>query len=1034
MDSERLKQIEKIYHAALEIPPDQREIFFREHCGADENLRREVESLLSFENTFDSFIDTPPESLAAEIFAEKKTSNIIGKQINRYKILSLLGKGGMGAVYLAKDTVLGRNVAVKLLSNEFASDLSGFNRFFREAKSASALNHPNILTVHEIGKLDGTHYIVTEFIKGKTLLRYLADEKPTLQKVVEIAAQIASALTAAHEAGIIHRDIKPDNVMVRDDGIVKVLDFGIAKLTDTNNSAEIEPEAETQAKPETMPGMIVGTPRYMSPEQARGQKVDLRTDIFSFGVLLYEMISGKPPFYGETNMDIIGSILKDEPVPLSEHLPQISHDLEHIVDKTLRKDREQRYQHIKDLYIDLNDVKKTIESDTKLVHNTNSEKAAATVNTTSSLVSERRFSLIHALIFLLIAGGIVGAIYWFVPSNNVNQVETQLKSAEIVSWSSTSGEIYSVGSFSPDARMVAFASTRSGGKNIWVKQTASGEAVQITKDEFANDDPVWSPNGEELAFFSTKGNQAGIWRIPALGGSPVFVAEIKDGSSRLKSWSKQNLIYYESKHEIYAVDARSGQIAQLTDFASQGVKATSIAPSRDEKQIAYVSVEDDTWSLWAADLKGNSPKKLFSSLNQIKNVVWHPDNKRIFFSSPVDETFQIFVMDIDGSQPRQLISAESDYLALDISSDGTKILYGSAKEESDVWGVNLKDSKEFSVAANIGSELWADVSPDGKIIAYQSIKHLSQGNKLFSGNILTRNFDDKEKESVLVANAGLPKWSPDGKTLAFMRMSGVKSQIETINAGGGGQKLLTKQGVSGVSYTVLPYNRIQASDFSWSPDSQKIAYLSHSSGQSNIWLVNADGSNDAQMTDNDSSLYFSCPLWTADGKRIAFTSKTNNSDGKPTYNVSVIDLETKKIDLILSGNTFIRLVGWAQGEKELVLASIEGLSAFNSLKDVSLLQLNVETKKIRETVNLKETYLYNIHLSIDKKFIAFVAHRDGKDNVWTMPAAGGAARQVTGNNDSRLYFSSLAWSPAGNTIFFGKQSRYSLLSMLTNFK
>jgi Tol biopolymer transport system component len=310
---------------------------------------------------------------------------------------------------------------------------------------------------------------------------------------------------------------------------------------------------------------------------------------------------------------------------------------------------------------------------------------------------------------------------------------------------------------------------------------------------------------------------------------------------------------------------------------------------------------------------------------------------------------------------------------------------------------------------------------------------LSQGNKLFSGNIITKNLADKDKESLLVSNAFLPQWSPDGKTLAFMRQSGDKFQIETINTGGGGQNPVTKESVSAISNTVLPYNSIQTSDYSWSPDGQKIAYISDRNDQSNIWIINSDGSNDTKLT-NEADLEYKCPLWSADGKRIAFTAQTNNAAGKPTFNVAVVDTETKKTDPIWSGTPFTKLVGWSASGKELILASVESAAMTGQPREVSLLLLTIETKQMSEIVKLEETYLYNIHLSPDKKTVAFVAHRNGLDNIWTMPAAGGTAKQVSGNNDSRFYFSSLAWSPDGSMIFYGKQSRFSLLSMLTNFK
>ncbi|MDQ3180320.1 MAG: hypothetical protein M3Q33_07350, partial [Acidobacteriota bacterium] len=549
--------------------------------------------------------------------------------------------------------------------------------------------------------------------------------------------------------------------------------------------------------------------------------------------------------------------------------------------------------------------------------------------------------------------------------------------------------------------------------------------------------PIWSPDGDRLAFFSTRGKQIGIWQMPVFGGSPKLIAAVEDGSASLRFWSKKDFIYYESKSNIFAIDANSGQTTQITDFDSKTVNARSISLSPDERQIAYTIVEGEFWSVWAKNLTGDTPKKLVSAATEIKNTVWHSDNQRVFYSALVDGTFQIFVTDINGTPPKQITFAERDGLALDVSSDGTKILYGSAKEESDIWGVNLKEAKEFVVASDINSELWANVSPDGKTIAYQSIKNLSQGDKILNGTILTKTLNSEEPPTELVANSFLPVFSPDGQQIAFMQVVGDKYQIETIKATGGGQKHLTTGGIGAISHTILPYNRIQTSDFSWSPDSTKIAYLSNRSGQRNIWRVNADGSNNEQLTSNsDANLNLSCPLWSADGKYIAFTSKTNKrmADGKLIFSVWIIDTETKNSKPLIQENLFLRLIGWSPSGNELVLASVTDSETDPLPREVSLLQIEIETGKMRPIVVLKDTYLFNIRLAPDGKNIAFAAHREGRDNIWLMPAAGGEAKKLTANNDSRLYFSSLAWSPDNNSIFFGKQSRYSLLSMLTNFK
>lgn len=439
MNAERLKQVEEIYHAALEILPGERESFFREFCGEDNNLRREVESLLSFENTSDSFLASPPESFAAEMFAERaKQTSLVDKEIGHYKIKELLGKGGMGEVYLAADTRLDRRVALKILPPEFAEDKDRMSRFVREAKSASALNHPNIITIHEIGQFDGTHFIATEFIDGKTLNEYAKTNRLKFKSVMEIAIQIASALDEAHLAGIVHRDIKPDNVMIRANGLVKILDFGIAKLSGSTSRSNLDAQAATAFKSGTTPGMIIGTASYMSPEQARGKDTDARSDIFSFGVVLYEMVTGKQPFEGESAIDTISSIIHKDSVPLSQLTPDIPRELQHIVEKCLRKDPEERYQTAKDLLIDLKNLKQDLEFQNKLERTVSpnreqsgtqiiSATTSAALHTTSSAeyiaskIKQRRGGFTVGLAILLLAT--IGLGYWFFTNRSTNATQ-----------------------------------------------------------------------------------------------------------------------------------------------------------------------------------------------------------------------------------------------------------------------------------------------------------------------------------------------------------------------------------------------------------------------------------------------------------------------------------------------------------------------------------------------------------------------------------------------------------------------------------
>src|SRR5213082_896904 len=321
MKAERWKQVNDLFQSAVERAPGERAAFLHEACHGDQGLRHEVESLLTSHERSENFIESPAFEVAPELVTTDRTSALVGKVIGHYRIESLIGIGGMGEVYLAQDERLGRKAALKLLPDSLTTDETLLSRFKNEARSASALNHPNILTVYEIGAEGNRQFIATEFIEGITLRASIACGRINPHAALEIAVQVASALAAAHEAGVVHRDIKPENIMLRPDGYAKVLDFGIAKLTEQRLESDL-PKNEALLLVETNLGSILGTVRYMSPEQACGEQIDKRTDIWSLGVVIYEMNRGIPPFSGKTPSDCIASILTTEPPPLSGVLPE----------------------------------------------------------------------------------------------------------------------------------------------------------------------------------------------------------------------------------------------------------------------------------------------------------------------------------------------------------------------------------------------------------------------------------------------------------------------------------------------------------------------------------------------------------------------------------------------------------------------------------------------------------------------------------------------------------------------------------------
>ena len=358
--AEQWQQVQELFHAALEREPGSRSMFLDKACGGNESLRREVAWLISAHETEEHFIDSPAYVAAGDVLAAHHYEP--GEMLGHYKIQAALGSGGMGEVYLAEDIRLNRKVALKLLPPHYTVNPDRVRRFEREARAASALNHPNIVTIYEIGQSDTTHFIATEFVDGKTL-RQLINEKPfTLNETINVSMQVADALSGAHTAGIVHRDIKPENIMIRQDGYVKILDFGLAKLTEQQTT---HADLETPTLLQTNPGLVMGTVHYMSPEQARAKNVGVGTDIWSLGIVIYELLAGHVPFTGETPSHVMVSLMEDKLPPLKERA-NIPNELDRFVTKALQKKQKERYQTADQLAHDLRDLKQELQQDSRL--------------------------------------------------------------------------------------------------------------------------------------------------------------------------------------------------------------------------------------------------------------------------------------------------------------------------------------------------------------------------------------------------------------------------------------------------------------------------------------------------------------------------------------------------------------------------------------------------------------------------------------------------------------------------------------------
>ena len=835
MTPERFQLISQVYHAALECDPAQRADFLDKRCGRDHALRHEVELLLEGGKSAEAALLSTAMKESVRRLTDETPRALVGKTLDHYEVLSLLGSGGMGEVYRARDTNLGREVAIKLLPGGLPSTAERL-RFEREARAASALNHPNILTIHDIEQVNEHRFLVSEFIDGVTLRQRLGKGRMAVSEALDIAIQIASALAAAHAARITHRDIKPENIMLRQDDLVKVLDFGLAKVTESGGTIT-SPDEPTRELFETDSGIVLGTSSYMSPEQARGFDIDGRTDIWSLGVVLYEMVSGIPPFTGNTKADVFVSILHKEPPELPSEVKTNRAGLKRIFDKALKKDRDQRYQTATEFLDDLKKLRQSVQSN-RTSFETAKNLAISTANT-------------RVVKFVLLAVVIIGiaaiALYKLTRPGTVGSASAP----KLTPFTTFRGREQQP-SFSPDGNQVAFSWNGDKGDNfdIYIKLVNSeGTPLRLTSNPADDIFPAWSPDGQLIAFVRHVGAETTIYTISALGGTErkvysgtsAFFSLYEFGNAL--SWSPDGKYLAFSAqpsaakpNSIFLLSIDTLEARQITQPPEGFLGDSTPAFSPDGKLLAFVrGASSRDVEVYVMTASGGEPKRLTFDNRSGRSLAWTADSKWIVFSSWFYGGLKLFKVQAAGGTPEQLDVGTEYASTLAISRKGDRLAYSQEFRDTNIWRLNLNGSTVKGASDILISSTRQDYSPqysaDNKKIAFTS-------GRTGANEIWVCDSDGQNPVPVTSFNGpdvGSPRWSPDGAQIAFDSLAPGHRDIYVVGAQGGKPRRLTGDNFD----NVRP---------SWSRDGRFVYFGSNRTGDWQLWKAPAQGGQPVQVT------------------------------------------------------------------------------------------------------------------------------------------------------------------------------------------
>jgi serine/threonine protein kinase/Tol biopolymer transport system component len=922
-----------------------------------------------------------------------------GSSIGPYRVRSRLGQGGMGVVYLADDTRLGRKVALKLLPANVTADAGRLKRFEQEARAASALNHPNILTIFEVGHADGEHYIAAEYVEGETLRQRLGRGRLPLKDALDVALQVGTALAAAHKAGIVHRDVKPENVILRPDGYAKVLDFGLAKLSEP--PARGSEESPTLARIETDPGTVLGTATYMSPEQACGDVVDARSDIFSLGVVLYEMLAGAPPFRGASTAETMAGILKTEPEPLARAAAETPPELQRIVSKALRKDREERYQFVKEMVVDLKAVRRELDAgvSSSTMPSPPLGASAVELRTPSPTVTQPAASSAEYLVgevkrhpwlaFVATAAAVAAiaaaaALFQRTARGRAGVPLQPMRIARLTN----SGRIGGA-AISADGRYAVFVVLERGQYGIALRQvTTSSTTVIVPPGDEVLSVPVFSRDGDYVYYLKSMGpgltpNLRSLHRVPTLGGT------------------SQKVIAHVSSGVSFSPDGRKIAFWRLVPGKGPGSLIVAGADGSDEKAIASGS------GLAFAFLSGGPQ--------------WSPDGTQIAW--PVVEVTAaeplavIALMPVTGGQERRLSdSSWTTITGFAWLPDGSALLLAGANEStnyrSQIWRVSHPDGHAQPLTSDVSSYAGISLTADGRTLLAVQADAVSRIWVTAPG----QTKDAKPIGSGRDDGFFSLSWTPDGRIVHATR----DNDIWVMDADGGAARLLTPDWHTNRAPTVSPDGRYVVFE-SW-----RGSYVQPPT-KDRLWRMDLDGGNPIHLASAGGNP--NMPVVTPDGRTVIYVSSTPVSTGStlPTLgSVSIDGGPPQKLNDRYSRSPAVspdgtRIAAFYRAEPA---TPPEKIAVFPITGGEPALVLDAPRGIVAGP-------LVPLRWMPDGRGVTYTVDRGGVGNLWLQPMDGGSPRQITDFGEDSIF--SHAWSPDGRlAVARGTINRDAVL--ITNFR